>query len=107
MKDKREPESNRWLLIKAGESMKPLSKKADDTSAISGRSMAAIAKDNDAQWESHRPGTKIKSQRIAPKKTGVEAEVRRADEMQGGDEIARAKAIGPSRSNSMATAASR
>ncbi|MGZ5537539.1 MAG: non-homologous end-joining DNA ligase [Chthoniobacterales bacterium] len=55
VKDKREPESNRWLLIKAGESMKPLSAKMDDTSAISRRSMAAIAKDNDAQWQSNRP----------------------------------------------------
>lgn len=55
VKDKREPESNRWLLIKAGKSMRLISKKTDDTSAISGRSMAAIAKDNDAQWESSRP----------------------------------------------------
>ncbi|MGZ5021664.1 MAG: non-homologous end-joining DNA ligase, partial [Chthoniobacterales bacterium] len=55
VKDKREPESNRWLLIKAGESMKPISAKMDDTSAISRRSMAAIAKDNDAQWQSNRP----------------------------------------------------
>ncbi|MGZ4966696.1 MAG: non-homologous end-joining DNA ligase, partial [Chthoniobacterales bacterium] len=55
VKDKREPESNRWLLIKAGESMKPLSAKLDDMSAISRRSMTAIAKDNDAQWQSNRP----------------------------------------------------
>ena len=55
VKDKREPESNRWLLIKAGESMKPISAKSDDTSAISRRSMAQIAKANDAQWQSNRP----------------------------------------------------
>jgi bifunctional non-homologous end joining protein LigD len=55
VKDKRESESNRWLLIKAGESMKPFSAKQDDTSAKSGRSMAAIAKANDAQWQSNRP----------------------------------------------------
>ncbi|MDQ6623637.1 MAG: non-homologous end-joining DNA ligase, partial [Verrucomicrobiota bacterium] len=59
VKDKREPESNRWLLIKAGESMKPFSKKRDDTSSISGRSMAAIAKDNDAQWQSNRPKKRL------------------------------------------------
>jgi len=68
VKDKREPESNKWLLIKAGKAMKPISPKLDDTSAISGRTMAKIAKDNDAQWQSHRPGTNTKSQRIAPKK---------------------------------------
>ncbi|MDQ2919131.1 MAG: non-homologous end-joining DNA ligase, partial [Verrucomicrobiota bacterium] len=55
VKDKREPESNRWLLIKAGESMKAISAKLDDTSAISQRSMAQIAKANDAQWQSNRP----------------------------------------------------
>lgn len=55
VKDKREPESNRWLLIKAGESLKPISAKADDTSALSGRSMKKIARDNDAQWQSDRP----------------------------------------------------
>ncbi len=35
VKDKREPESNKWLLIKAGESLPPISAKMDDTSAIS------------------------------------------------------------------------
>ena len=34
VKDKREPESNKWLLIKAGESLPPISAKMDDTSAI-------------------------------------------------------------------------
>ncbi len=58
VKDKREPESNKWLLIKAGESLPPISAKVDDTSAISRRSMAAIAKANDAQWQSHRPAAK-------------------------------------------------
>ncbi len=55
VKDKREPESNRWLLIKAGQSMKPISAKIDDSSAISRRSMAQIATANDAQWQSNRP----------------------------------------------------
>ncbi|MEP6810886.1 MAG: non-homologous end-joining DNA ligase, partial [Chthoniobacterales bacterium] len=65
VKDKREPESNKWLLIKAGESMKPISKKIDDTSAISGRPMAKIATDNDAQWKSSRPAaTKTRKQSL-------------------------------------------
>ena len=55
VKDKREPESNKWLLIKAGEAMKPLGPKQDDKSAVSGRTMAQIAKANDAQWQSDRP----------------------------------------------------
>ncbi|MDB6136350.1 MAG: hypothetical protein JWM59_4593 [Verrucomicrobiales bacterium] len=52
VKDRRDGEGNRWLLIKAGESMAPLSAKQDDTSVISGRSMRRIAVDGDAQWES-------------------------------------------------------
>ena len=58
VKDKRESESNKWLLIKAGKSLPPISKKMDDTSALSRRSMAAIAKANDAQWQSQRPAAK-------------------------------------------------
>ncbi|HWA88309.1 MAG TPA: DNA polymerase ligase N-terminal domain-containing protein, partial [Opitutus sp.] len=33
-----------WLLIRGGEDMRPVSRKADDTSAASGKSMAAIAR---------------------------------------------------------------
>ncbi|MDB6117127.1 MAG: ATP-dependent ligase clustered with Ku protein LigD [Verrucomicrobiaceae bacterium] len=58
VKDRRDQdEGNRWLLIKAGKPLK-LSVKADDTSVISGRSMAKIAKDNDAQWHSSTPEEK-------------------------------------------------
>jgi bifunctional non-homologous end joining protein LigD len=59
VKDKRDEESNRWLLIKAG---KPLSltAKADDTSVVSGRSMSQIAKANDKQWQSNRTAANSK-----------------------------------------------
>ncbi len=57
VKDRREEDSNKWLLIKAGTPLK-LSAKADDTSAISGRSMAQIAKANDRQWRSDRAAAK-------------------------------------------------
>lgn len=59
--------SNQWLLIKGGESMKPVSAKADDTSAISGKSMQQLSA-NGAVWTS-RPreqkdslATKIRKQ---------------------------------------------
>lgn len=58
VKDKRDESGNRWLLIKAGEEMKPLSTKRDDTSVVSGRSMKAIAEGNDAPWESKKAGPK-------------------------------------------------
>jgi bifunctional non-homologous end joining protein LigD len=57
VKDRREEDSNKWLLIKAGQPLS-LSAKAHDTSAISGRSMKQIAKDNDAQWQSTTPAEK-------------------------------------------------
>lgn len=57
VKDRREEGSTKWLLIKAGKAM-TLSAKADDTSAISGRSMRQIATDNDAQWQSNTPAEK-------------------------------------------------
>jgi len=59
LKDRREDsaDSNKWLLIKADQPLK-LSAKADDTSAISGRSMRQIATANDRQWQSNRAAAK-------------------------------------------------
>lgn len=47
-------EDNQWLLIKSGESMKPLSAKRDNESVASKRTMEQIAKDADATWNSNR-----------------------------------------------------
>ena len=47
-------EKNQWLLLKATKSIKPISKKRDDQSVISGRTMKQIADDRDAEWESDR-----------------------------------------------------
>ena len=54
---------NEWLLIRNGETLKPLSKKRDDQSVLTGRPMSRIAADKDAQWhsrpaENERPATK-------------------------------------------------
>jgi bifunctional non-homologous end joining protein LigD len=57
VKDKSEEESSRWLLVKAGEDLPPISTKSDDTSVLSGRSMRRITEDQDAQWESNRTHT--------------------------------------------------
>jgi bifunctional non-homologous end joining protein LigD len=42
---------NQWLLIKGGEDMKPLSKKVDDTSVLSGQSMKELSR-GDRVWQS-------------------------------------------------------
>ena len=47
-------EKNQWLLLKATKSIKPISKKRDDESVISGRTMKQIAEDRDAEWETDR-----------------------------------------------------
>jgi bifunctional non-homologous end joining protein LigD len=44
-------DEKQWLLIKAGEDMKPVSKKLDDSSVLSGRSMKELAK-GDRVWQS-------------------------------------------------------
>lgn len=43
-----------WLVMKSKPSMKPLTARQDDASVLSRRSMARIAKDNDAQWDSSK-----------------------------------------------------
>ncbi len=43
-----------WLLLKSGASVKPISKKRDDQSVKTGRTMAQIAAQKDAEWQSNR-----------------------------------------------------
>lgn len=47
-----------WLLLKSGEGVKALSKKRDDQSAKTGRSMEQIAAERDAEWKSNREEAK-------------------------------------------------
>ncbi|MEA3213109.1 MAG: bifunctional non-ous end joining protein LigD [Chthoniobacter sp.] len=47
-------DDRQWLLLKSGESVKPLSKKRDDESAQSGRRMTQITSARDAEWQSNR-----------------------------------------------------
>jgi len=63
-------DQKQWLLIKAGEDMKPVSKNLDDTSALSGRSMKELSK-GDRVWQSKpsnnssRPTKKKSSRKIS------------------------------------------
>jgi bifunctional non-homologous end joining protein LigD len=47
-------QKNQWLLLKTGASARPPSKKVEDQSAKTGRTMEQIARDRDAEWESDR-----------------------------------------------------
>ena len=48
---------NSWLLIKAHEPQKPLSRKQQDSSALTGRTMEQITRADDAVWHSNRSST--------------------------------------------------
>jgi bifunctional non-homologous end joining protein LigD len=72
----RDGEKNQWLILKTGSSAKPPSKKREDESVKSGRTMKQIAEDRDAEWESNREEkdqsatstlkTRIKAALVAP-----------------------------------------
>jgi bifunctional non-homologous end joining protein LigD len=47
---------NQWLLIKGGEDIEPVSKKLDDTSALSGKSMEELSR-GDRVWQSKEAST--------------------------------------------------
>jgi bifunctional non-homologous end joining protein LigD len=47
-------EKNQWLILKTGDDAKPISKKMEDRSVKTGRTMEQIAKARDAEWESGR-----------------------------------------------------
>src|SRR6266704_3670104 len=50
----RDNEKNQWLILKTGADAKPISKKLEDKSVKTGRTMRQIAHDRDAEWESNR-----------------------------------------------------
>jgi bifunctional non-homologous end joining protein LigD len=62
-----------WLLIKSGEDARPVSKKKDDESSLSGRGMARIARERAAEWNSDREGTVAKLKFIPPMKATLVA----------------------------------
>jgi bifunctional non-homologous end joining protein LigD len=66
VRDKNDEHRSKWLLIKAGEDLTPISAKRDDTSVLSGRSMRKISEDKDARWESNRAQRTDASRTSAP-----------------------------------------
>jgi bifunctional non-homologous end joining protein LigD len=54
---RRGDDDRQWLLIKSGEDLPALSSRAEDRSAVSGRSMAQIEKSNDRQWGARKEQT--------------------------------------------------
>src|SRR5437773_706219 len=50
----RDNEKNQWLILKTGADAKPISKKLEDQSVKTQRTMKQIAEERDAEWESDR-----------------------------------------------------
>ena len=50
----RDGEKNQWLILKTGADAKPISKKLEDQSVKTGRTMKQIAEARDAEWQSNR-----------------------------------------------------
>jgi bifunctional non-homologous end joining protein LigD len=50
----RDGEKNQWLILKTGGSAKPPSKKLEDQSVKTGRTMKQITNERDAEWQSNR-----------------------------------------------------
>jgi bifunctional non-homologous end joining protein LigD len=68
-------EGNEWLLLKSGEDVRPVSKKKDDQSSLSRRTMARIAQERDAEWRSgHEEKAPAKLSFIAPMKATLAAQ---------------------------------
>jgi bifunctional non-homologous end joining protein LigD len=81
---------NQWLLLKSDADVRPISKKRDDESVKTGRTMKQIAKARDAEWQSNRdePESAQKNLRtrvreaIARKKAQPKKKVSRAAEVE-------------------------
>ena len=82
----RDGEKNTWLIIKTGDGVKAPSKKVDDHSLKTGRTMAQIANQRDAEWQSGRrdAGSTEKSKLNAR----IRAVVKKKDQKQNENEAA-------------------
>jgi bifunctional non-homologous end joining protein LigD len=72
-----------WLLIRGKEDMQPISKKLDDTSALSGKSMKQLS-ESDAVWQSNREPAKPRLRRAARRSMARAAERTRAAVLKRG-----------------------
>jgi bifunctional non-homologous end joining protein LigD len=74
-----------WLLLKSGQSVKPISKKRDDQSSKTGRTMAQIAAQKDAEWQSNRTEDSKSSV-----KSRVKAALKKKDEAAENENVGQA-----------------
>src|SRR5437763_7542519 len=83
----RDGEKNTWLIMKTGDSVKAPSKKIEDQSVKTGRTMKQIANQRDAEWESNR---KEEPQTARSKlNTRIKAALKKKDQENGAEKSER------------------
>ena len=97
---RRDEAKPQWLLLKSGEAIKPISKKRDDESVKTGRSMKLIADDQDAEWHSNRKDEE--SSATSRLKSRIRQAVKKKDsrgpkEKRVGRKSASSRKIGPAK----------
>src|SRR5437764_8058762 len=91
----RDDENNQWLILKTGDDAKPISKKKENHSVKTGRTMEQIAEARDAEWESGREADESSSSqftarvRSAIKKKTKDAVVGQAHRMPAAKRVDR------------------
>src|SRR5216117_335542 len=91
----RDDEKNQWLILKTGDDAKPISKKKENDSVKTGRTMEQIAEARDAEWESGREADESSASqfkarvRAAIKKKSKDAAVGQAHRMPAAKRVDR------------------
>src|SRR5881628_2960359 len=79
----RDGEKNQWLILKTGADAKPISKKLEDQSVKTSRTMKRIADARDAEWESNRQTDESQTSQF-------KARIRKAIKKKENDEVVEA-----------------
>jgi len=88
----RDGEKNQWLILKTGDDVKPISKKLDDESVKTGRTMKQIADARDAEWQSGRAEDQSPTSQFKARiREAVKKKVK--DKPAGGDRRVRRKTV--------------
>lgn len=82
----RDGEKNTWLIMKTGAGAKAPSKKSEDQSVKTGRTMKQIAEQRDAEWESNREEKDVSA--TSALKTRIKAVLKKKDRKQNDVEAA-------------------
>jgi len=87
----RDGEKNQWLIMKTGADVKAPSKKKEDESVKTGRTMKQIGEERDAEWESNRSEPDGHQGSRSTFKSRIRAALKKKDEKLGTDNASPAR----------------